>query len=234
MKKKLTTLLLAALVPLSVMSTAALADASVTRTDSVTVNADGSIDGYDGHVTLLVDGVEKALTPGTYTGDVVVAVTDGFTVQGSASQEPGGGAPPGGSGESDGERHVGSLNKTILGNELISARNSTDYRTAIYVDESGVREEYSVVDAVTSGSVTPEGAYGINVNAESDTFGGLVVESAPYALAEANITLDTDAVGGTTNWPPVRPAGMPRGTPPAARDLVPLRAPWPSPSVTAR
>ena len=199
MKKKLTTLLLAALVPLSVMSTAALADASVTRTDSVTVNADGSIDGYDGHVTLLVDGVEKALTPGTYTGDVVVAVTDGFTVQGSASQEPGGGAPPGGSGESDGERHVGSLNKTILGNELISARNSTDYRTAIYVDESGVREEYSVVDAVTSGSVTPEGAYGINVNAESDTFGGLVVESAPYTLAEASITLDTDAVGGTTN-----------------------------------
>ncbi len=200
--KKRLSLLFSVLLLISVLSTAALADASVTRTDTVTVNADGTIDGYDGHVTLLVDGVEKARIPGTYTGDVVVAVTDEFSVQGSASQEPGGGGPggaSGGAGGSDGEVHVGSLNKTVLGTELRSARNSTDYRTAIYVDESGVSEDYSVIDAVTSGSVTAEGAYGITVDAESDTFGGLVVESAPYTLAEASITLDTDAVGGTTN-----------------------------------
>lgn len=194
-------LLLCVWLLVSLLGTAALADASIMRTNTVTVNEDGSIDGYDGHVTLLVDGVETALRPGAYTGDVVVAVTDGFTVQGSASQEPGGGPPPGGggSGESDGERHVGSLNKTILGNELRSARNSTDYRTALYVDENGVSGDYSVIDAVTGGSVTPEGAYGITVEAESDTFAGLVVESAPYTLAEASITLDTEAVGGTTN-----------------------------------
>ena len=198
--QKLLSLLMAVLLLASVMSTAALADAEVTKTDSVTVNADGTIDGYEGHVTLLVDGVEKALLPGTYTGDVVVAVTDGFSVQGSASQEPGGGAPPGGgSGESDGERHVGSLNKTILGDELRSARNSTDYRTALYVDENGVSGHYSVIDAVTSGYVTPEGGYGITVNAESDTFAGLVVESAPYTLSGSSILLDTSAAGGTTN-----------------------------------
>ena len=195
--------LLCALLLASLLGTAALADASVIRTDTVTVNEDGSINGFDGHVTLLVDGIEKALTPGTYTGDIIVTVTDGFTVQGSASQEPGGGAPPGGgSGESsgsDGERHVGSLNKTILGNELRSARNSTDYRTAIYADENGVSDDYSVIDAVTGGSVTAEGAYVITVNGSSDTFAGLVVERTPYTLAEAVITLDTDAVGGTTN-----------------------------------
>ena len=199
--QKSLSLLLCALLLMSVLGTAALADASVTRTDTVTVNADGTIDGYDGHVTLLVDGVETALTPGTYTGDVVVAVTDGFTVQGSASQEPGGGPPPGsgGSGEADGERHVGSLNKTILGNELRSARNSTDYRTAIYVDENGVSGDFSVLEAVRGGSVSDDAAVGVTVTAESDTFGGLVVESAPYTLTEANIALDTDAVGGTTN-----------------------------------
>ena len=93
--RKIISFLLTAALLASVSGTAALAEASITRTDSVTVNADGTIDGYDGHVTLIVDGVEKALIPGTYTGDVVVAVTDEFSVQGSASQEPGGGGPGG-------------------------------------------------------------------------------------------------------------------------------------------
>mgnify|MGYP002625364914 CR=1 FL=1 len=64
--KKLLSLLLSAALLISLLGTAAFADAAVTRTNAVTVNADGTIDGYDGHVTLLVDGVEKALTPGTY------------------------------------------------------------------------------------------------------------------------------------------------------------------------
>lgn len=184
------------------MGTAAFADAAVTKTDSVTVREDGTIDGYDGHVTLLVDGVEKALVPGTYTGDIIVAVTDEFAVQGSGSSEPGGG--PGGasgssSGESGGETHVGSLNKTILGDELRSARSSTDYRAAIYVDENGVSGNYSVTEAAQGGTVGDQAAEGISVTAESDTFAGLVVESVPYTLRDSVLTLNTRAEGGTTN-----------------------------------
>lgn len=200
--QKLLSLLLSILMVGSVLSTASLADGSITRTDMVTVNEDGTIDGCDGHVTLIVDGVEKALLPGTYTGDIVVAVTDDFSVQSSGSGEPGGG--PGGasgasSGESDGETHVGSLNKTILGDELRSARNSTDYRTAIYVDEKGVNGNYSVPEAVQGGTVGDQAAEGISVTAESDTFAGLVVESVPYTLRDSVITLNTRAEGGTTN-----------------------------------
>lgn len=199
--------LMCAALLVSMLGASALADASVTAVDTVTVNADGTIDGYNGHVTLLVDGVETALLPGTYTGDIRVVVTDEFSVQGSGSSgEPGGGSPPGGGGsgessggDSDGETHIGSLNKTILGTELRSARNSTDYRTAIYADESGVNADYSVIDAVTSGTVTAEAAYGVTVEAQSDTFAGLVVEGVPYTLGEAKITLNTLAEGGTTN-----------------------------------
>lgn len=205
-RKKWFSLFLAVTMTVSVMSTAAMAEVSVARPESVTVNADGTIDGFDGHITLLVDGVEKALEAGTYTGDVAVAVTDEFSVQGSGgSGEPGGGAPPGGggsgesSGESDGETHVGSLNKTIQGDELRSAKNATDYRTAIYVDENGVNDAYSVSEAVAGGTVTAEAAENITVTAQSDTFAGLVAEGVPYTLRGAVITLDTQAAGGTTN-----------------------------------
>lgn len=190
----------------SLLSVSALAaESQVLYVDSVTVNADGTVDGVEGeHVTLVVDGVEKARTPGEYTGDVSVAVTNSFTVinsSGGSGDPPGGGAPPGASGESSsgGETKVGTLTKTILGNELISARNATDYRTAIYVDAEGIREEHSVADAVMGGTYDDKIASGISITGESDTFSGLVVESAPYILEDAEIIMNSTSAGGTTN-----------------------------------
>ena len=202
--KKCLTVLLVVMMLASLFSVEALA-AEVTRPDSVTVNADGAIDGVSGdHVTLIVDGVEKALIPGVYTGDVVVAVTDAFSVQGSGgSGEPGGGPPPnaGSSGEasSEGERHVGTLTRTVMGNELTSARNSTDYRTALYVDADGVSDAYSVTDAVVGGRYDGAAAEGISITAESDTFSGLVVEGVPYTLSGSVINLNSGSVGGHTS-----------------------------------
>ncbi len=180
------------------------AEASAEAAASVTVNADGTVDGVEGeHISLIVDGVEKALLPGEYSGDVVV--TEEFSVTGSSgSGEPpaGGGSPGGASGDTSantGEVTVGSLTRTVLGTELISTQGADDYRTALYVDADGVREEYSVTEAVLGGSYDDASAEGISVTGESDTFGALVVESVPYELADAVIRLNSASVGGETN-----------------------------------
>lgn len=171
---------------------------------SVVVNADGSIDGVDAeHVSLIVNGAEKALVAGTYSGSVVI--TEKFSVTGSGgSGEPpaGGGGPGGGSGESSGEsgeKTVGELTRTVIGDEIRSTQGAADYRTALYVDESGVRGEYSVTEAVSGGSYDGAGASDITIAGESDTFGALVVEGVPYTLSGAQIDLNSASVGGNTN-----------------------------------
>jgi hypothetical protein len=199
--------LLAGMLTLSLLPSQAFAQEI--SLDTVTVEADGTIQGITGdNVTLVVDGVEKALEPGTYTGDIVVTTTDSFTVLGSGSSAApgggggGGGASGGASGSDDsedGESHIGVLTKTILGTELRSASRSTDYRTALYVDENGLEENYSVTAAVTGGEVDDETAQGISITAESDTFSGLVVEGTAYTLSQSTIALNTQSQGGTTN-----------------------------------
>ena len=170
----------------------------------VTVNADGSIDGVEGkHISLIVDGVEKALVPGSYAGSVVI--TEEFSVTGSSgSGEPpaGGGGPGGASGESSGdsgEKQYGSITRTVLGNEILSTRGATDYRTALYVDSEGLREEYSVTEAVLGGSYDASVAENISVTGESDTFSALVVEGVPFELSGAAIRMNSGSVGGNTN-----------------------------------
>ena len=172
--------------------------------NTVIVNENGAIDGIAGdHVSLVVDGTEKALLPGRYSGSIVV--TEEYSVTGSSgSGEPpaGGGAPGGSSGESSGEggeTQVGTLTRTVLGTELISTQGAADYRTALYVDAEGVREEYSVTEAVAGGTYNGTSASGIAVTGESDTFSALVVEGVPYTLEDAQILMNSASAGGNTN-----------------------------------
>lgn len=204
-RTKLLSGLLALIFLFSLLSVSALAaESQVLHFDSVTVNADGTVDGVEGkHISLVVDGVEKALLPGEYNGSVVV--TEEYSVTGSSgSGEPpaGGGGPGGPSGESSGESgetRVGTITRTVLGNELISTQGATDYRTALYVDANGIREEYSVTEAVLGGVYDKESAQGISVTGESDTFSALVVESVPYKLTGSTIRLNSSSEGGNTN-----------------------------------
>lgn len=201
--KKWLSVLLTAAMALSLTGVNAIA-AEEYSFDSVTVNDDGTIDGVEGeHVTLTVDGVETALEPGTYTGDIAVTVTEEYTVLSSGGGAPGGGAPGGGSGEAStgsGESSQSyELPKTILGTEIRSNSGATDYRTALYIDETGLQSDYSATAVITGGSYDSESAEGISVTAGSDTFSGLVVKGAEYTIADSSIVLDTDSEGGSTN-----------------------------------
>ena len=172
--------------------------------ETIIVSTDGRIEGAEGeHVSLIVDGIERALLPGSYNGSMVF--TDEYSVTGSSgSGEPpaGGGGPGGASGESSGEsgeKRIGTITRTVLGNELISTQGATDYRTAIYVDTDGIREEYSVTEAVLGGSYDGAAARDVSITGESDTFSALVVESVPYELSDSTIRLNSASAGGNTN-----------------------------------
>lgn len=171
--------------------------------ESITVTADGRIDGVDAeHVSLIVNGAEIALTPGSYNGQVVITEEYSVTASGGSGEPPAGGGGPGGasggSGET-GEKTVGELTRTVLGTELITTKGATDYRTALYVDEAGVRDEYSVTEAVSGGSFDGERAQNVSITGGSDTFSALVVEGVPYTLSGADIDLNSQSAGGHTN-----------------------------------
>ncbi|MCD8115567.1 MAG: hypothetical protein LUE21_00330 [Oscillospiraceae bacterium] len=181
------------------------------------------------NLTMVIDGVETAMEPGDYEGGISITVTESFTVAGSSgggasgemSGEASGEVADTGSeaseeaeaeasgeaeetGTASGEASASgsdsvTLTKTILGTELISSRSSTDYRTALYVDEDGINASYSVLAAIVGGIYDNESAVGISITAGSDTFSGLVVEGVEYTLSDAEIVLDTDSHGGTTN-----------------------------------
>lgn len=225
--RRLLALLMAAAVMLSLSVPALAADTGVWHFDTVTVNADGTIDGIEGeHITLVVDGKEMKLVPDTYTGDITVTVTDDFTVSGGkgsgtaaaagaealiaqesgdASGEASGEASGSASGETSAEAgEVPKLAEDIAsrankGDELISVSALTDFRTAIYVDADGLDETRSVTAALGGGTADDSGAANINIYAGSATFGALVDEGAAYTLDNASIVLDSDSIGDSTS-----------------------------------
>ena len=226
MKRKVLSILMAAAMVLSLSVPALAADTGARHFDTVTVNADGTIDGVTGeHVTLVVDGKEVKLVPGTYTGDITVTVTDDFTVSGGKgsgtaaaagaealiAQESGSGEASGeASGSASGEAsssepaEVPELAADIAsrankGDELISVSSLTDFRTAIYVDPDGLDETRSVTAALGGGTADGSGAQNIHIYAGSDSFSAIVDEGAAYVVDNADIVLDTDSIGDSVS-----------------------------------
>lgn len=218
--------LLALAMALSLGSVAALADAGdVLHFDTVTVNEDGTIDGVQGdHITLIVDGKEMKLEPGTYTGDITVAITGDFTVAGGKgygtaaasaaealiAQETGSSGEASDEASASGEAsdeasgEVPELAEDITsrankGDELISVSSLTDFRTAIFVDENGLDETLSVTAALGGGTADDNGAANINIEAGSATFGAVVAYNAAYSVDGASIVLDSDSIGDSTS-----------------------------------
>ena len=73
----------------------------------------------------------------------------------------------------------------------------TDYRTAIYVDKTGVVPGSSVTAAVR-GEIGPDGADGVAISGGSDEFSAVIVNGGSYALKNAKIELLTAADGKRT------------------------------------
>ena len=226
MKKKVLSILMAAAMALSLSAPAMAAETGVWHFDTVTVNADGTIDGVKGeHITLVVDGKEMKLVPGTYNGDITVTATDDFTVSGgkgsgtaaaagaealiaqeSGSSEASGEASGSASGEASSsepaevpEIAADITSRANKGDELISVSSLTDFRTAIYVDPDGLDETRSVISALGGGTADGTGAQNINIHSGSDSFSGIVDEGAAYVVDNASIVMDTESIGDSVS-----------------------------------
>ena len=74
----------------------------------------------------------------------------------------------------------------------------TDYRAALYVDDTGVVPACSAAAAIARGRYNSEGAQGLEITSKSHDFSALIVQGGRYALQDAVIDLDSDADGRDT------------------------------------
>lgn len=202
MKKRVLSVLMVLMLAASLLGASALA-ANSQHFDEVTVNADGTVDGFDGPITLIVDGLESQAKPGKYHGNVFVVGTESFEVIQSAGGASGGPPPgPGPGGASDAAAAgdgIGLAFRALTGDELINSGDRAVFRTALYVDENGFDADRSVTDTVSTGFFTGWNANNVTVRGGSDGFAALVVENTSYEMSGADILMDTASDGTGTN-----------------------------------
>lgn len=116
-------------------------------------------DGYS--VTLTVNGVGRSQEAKTYTGDVVLSVTENIDVSYSSSS-------PGGSAE--------TLSHVL--------------RTGVYVNDGAVVPAKSVSAIVQGGSVSNTAATDVSIRSLEDKFNGFIIEGdSTYTIQRPNIHL---------------------------------------------
>jgi hypothetical protein len=111
-------------------------------------------------LTMIANGVETAIKPGTYK-NVELVITD-------------------------------KLNANPVGT---SNRGVDDYRSAIYVDKTGLVKSMSVGQAVSGGTVTPSAASNIAINSNSDNFNGIMVTGADYSIKNSTFNFVSKSDG---------------------------------------
>ncbi len=112
-------------------------------------------------VTLTVGGVETAIEPGTYQGNIVLTVTPKFAANPSS----------------------------------YNGRGIDDYRTAIYVDNTGLVKSQSVSAAVKGTKVTDTAAENIKITSNSDNFTGIMVNGGEYTVKDSTFHFKSNSDG---------------------------------------
>lgn len=76
-----------------------------------------------------------------------------------------------------------------------SGRGIEDYRAAISIDENGLVDSQSVLEAVSAGTYTDDSASGLTIHSTSDNFTAVKVDDGSYALDGANLSFISDSDG---------------------------------------
>jgi len=80
-----------------------------------------------------------------------------------------------------------------------NGRGIDNYRTAIYIDSTGLVESLSVRQAVSGGTVTSASASGITVNSTSDNFNGIIVNGGEYVVNDSNFNFSSKSDGSNVS-----------------------------------
>lgn len=173
---------LAMLLSLTVMSAFAASDTTITKVE-YTAGENGNADRIssitlsdgktitvpaDKEVTLIVDGVETAITEGAPApeGEANFVITD----------------------------HIGQIGSFAGGDA-----SDYDFRTGLYVDETGIVESKSVKAAIKGGSYDAKGAAGISMTAGSENFNGIIVDGVDYTITDSKFVFESDSDGSDVN-----------------------------------
>ncbi|MGB4659749.1 MAG: hypothetical protein WBI07_11240, partial [Mobilitalea sp.] len=80
-----------------------------------------------------------------------------------------------------------------------SGRGIEDYRTAIYIDETGLVKSQSVSSAVSGGKVTSKVASNINITSNSDNFNAIIVNGANYTVKNSTFNFISKSDGSNVS-----------------------------------
>jgi hypothetical protein len=80
-----------------------------------------------------------------------------------------------------------------------NGRGIEDYRTAAYIDATGLVQSESVSAAVTGGQLTNTEAKNITVNSNSDNFTGVMVNGGEYSIKHSNFNFISNSDGSNVS-----------------------------------
>ncbi len=86
---------------------------------------------------------------------------------------------------------------TVMGS--FDARGGEEFRSALYIDETGIVADKSVEEAIAGGSYDNSEAEGISITGNSENFSAVIIDGAEYSFKDATITLDGKSDGLDAN-----------------------------------
>ena len=109
-------------------------------------------------LTMTVNGVETAIQPGSYTGDVVLTPTVKIS------------------------KALYSLPAWALSKGV-----NTDYRTGLFVDGGKIVKESSVVSVLVGGTYDDHAASGVNITSNNKAFNGFLINGSDYRISKVRM-----------------------------------------------
>jgi hypothetical protein len=212
------------LLPFAVVDSTALAAAAATRIvdadstwivpettslTSLTVGRRTVIKAPEGRaLTMTIDGVATPIKFGSYKGNIVLTVTEGFTMGGRGGGPEGdfleggdtrgargasGGAPRGAAAPpAGGAPGSAAGGRGGSGGDGTTVRVSKPFRTAVYVENGKYLSKRSVAAAVAGGAVTDSSAKDVRITANEGYFNGIIVtgdSKSSYSILNPVINL---------------------------------------------
>jgi hypothetical protein len=140
------------------------------RLDTLTIEMGGAVQSPGHLVTMISDGVETGIAPGRYENVAMIVTSKLAASPVGISSLP-----------------VGPSNRGL-----------EDYRAAIYVNETGLVNKYSVTEAVLAGKYDEALADKVKITSTSDNFNGIMVSgNADYRIRNATFRFASKSDGSS-------------------------------------
>ncbi len=141
------------------------------------------VDSTKYNATLTVDGVERDLSAGTYTGGNIVITLTNKTGNEKPAMGPG-----------------ISISSMALGLSPVPIVTNYSTRVAAVIADGKLQSGYSVSDAIKGGATDSFASEGATINSQSSYFGGYLIDNSNYTISGLNMTLKGAGADDFSGW----------------------------------